>query len=172
MAPGRPIDILVQPPGPRKKKLLLADMDSTIIIGETLDEVARAAGVYEKVADLTRQAMNGEMDFHTALHERVSLLEGLSTSVLEDVWQTINLTEGAETVIKTMQKHGAFFVLASGGFTFFAEPVAKKCGFNAYHANQLDIRETMLTGHLQGPIFDHPKTRPTHLLHPPRRPLG
>lgn len=149
-----PVDAFVQTSDSRRKKLFIADMDSTIITAETLDEMARAAGVYEAVAALTHQAMNGEVDFHEALYKRVALLEGITTDMLEKVWHTILLTPGAETVVNTMRRYGTFCVLASGGFTFFAERVAAVCGFDAYHANHLDIQNGTVTGGLQGLIFD------------------
>ena len=112
---GDPVDaILVRPRG-RRKGLLIADMDSTIITGETLDELAVIAGIGEKIAAITARAMNGELDFKDALRERVGMLKGLSTGALDQTWERIRLTPGAVELVATMRAHGALTALVSGG---------------------------------------------------------
>ncbi len=138
----------------RRKKLLLADMDSTIVTGETLDELAAYAGIKDKIAAITARAMNGELDFHAALRERVGLLEGLSDSKLQETLDETHLTSGAKTFVQTMKKHGAHCVLVSGGFTFFTAAIAAQTGFDNHHGNTLDIQGGKLTGKVIEPILD------------------
>lgn len=147
------IDVICTCTKERRKKLLLADMDSTIVTTETLDELASAAGIGEKVADITRRAMNGELDFEGALKERVGLLEDLPAKTLEETLAATEISPGAETLVKTMRKHGATCILVSGGFTFFTEKIAGHVGFHQHHGNQLSIANDKLTGRVHEPIL-------------------
>ena len=113
----RPIDAIAQPADGRRKRLLVADMDSTIVTSETLDELAAYAGMGEKVAAITKRSMNGEIDFATSLRERVALLQGLSVEALEATWAKTHLMPGARALVRTMVANGAHCALASGGFT-------------------------------------------------------
>ena len=120
------IDLFITEPGNRTKKLLLADMDSTIVAEETLDELAAFADLKEKVAEITARAMNGELDFHGAVRERVGLLKGLSTDALDKTLEATTVNPGARVLVKTMQAHDATCVLVSGGFTFFTHYDSRK----------------------------------------------
>ncbi len=147
------IDILCTRTAHRRKKLLLADMDSTIVTTETLDELAVHAGVGEKVAGITARAMNGELDFESALKERVALLEGLPAETLEETYAATQISPGAEAFVKTMASNGATCVLVSGGFTFFTEKIAARAGFHHNHGNILSIANDKLTGRVHEPIL-------------------
>lgn len=151
---GEPMDFFVQPGEGRTKKLLIADMESTIIEQEMLDELADLIGVRARVADITRRAMNGELDFASALRERVGLLKGVSATLVEEMTQRITLMPGAEALITTMKAKGAVCWLVSGGFTCFVEPVARRLGFDASFANQLLVRDGVITGEVADPILD------------------
>ncbi len=151
---GAPVDVLVTRERDRKRRLLVADMDSTIVTGETLDALAAFAGLGEKVAAITARSMNGEIDFATALRERVAMLKGLNLSALEETWKTVQLTAGARTLVLTMRDAGARTALVSGGFTFFSGRVAALCGFSEHHANTLLDDGTALTGTVGKPILD------------------
>lgn len=157
LEPGK-IDVFLMHRLGRRKKLLLADMDSTIVAGETLDDMAEFAGIKDQIAAITARAMNGELDFHSALKERVGLLKGLSTEALQRTLDHITVNPGAETFIKTMQKHGAICVLVSGGFTFFTGAIARKVGFDHHHGNTLGISKGIegerLSGEVVPPILD------------------
>ena len=148
------LDIFVQPRTNRRKRLLLADMDSTIVTGETLDELAKYAGLKEEISEITAKAMRGELDFESALHARVSMLKGLSEDALQRTWEEIQLTAGARELVQTMSANGSHCILISGGFSFFTDRVAKKVGFHEAFANQLLIEEGHLTGLVQQPILD------------------
>ena len=148
------IDIVCTPAENRQKKLLLADMDSTIITTETLDELAARAGLKDKITTITTQAMNGKLDFHSALKERVALLEGLPVSALEETLTDTEISQGAEALIKTMNQNGGKCVLVSGGFTFFTEAIANRLGFAQHHGNTLDVRDGVLVGTVAEPILD------------------
>lgn len=148
------IDIISQCTEHRRKKLLVADMDSTIITGETLDELSGFAGLKEKIATITEKAMSGELDFETALRDRVAMLHGLPASTLEQTWQTITLTPGACALVQTMRANGAYCLLASGGFTFFTERVARTCGFDEHQANTLLLDGDTLAGTVGSPVLD------------------
>ena len=148
------IDLFVTSPGNRRKKLLLADMDSTIVAEETLDELAAFAGLKDQVAEITAKAMNGELDFHGAVKERVGLLKGLSTDALDKTLEATIVNPGAKVLVQTMKAHDATCVLVSGGFTVFTDPVAQKVGFNYNHGNNLGIDGTELTGEVIEPILD------------------
>ncbi len=151
---GVAADFFIQNPAKRRKKLLLADMESTIIEQEMLDELAAMIGLRNEVADITRRAMNGELDFPAALRARVALLKSRPVSMIGDVSTRIMVASGAAALIKTMQAHGAQCWLASGGFTCFVEPVAKQLGFDAFFGNELIIRDGYITGEITEPIFD------------------
>jgi phosphoserine phosphatase len=151
---GAPIDAIATPAGDRRKALLIADMDSTIITGETLDELASFAGLGEKIAAITARAMNGELDFKDALRERVGMLKGLSMDALDRTWQGIRLTAGALELVATMRHHGAYTALVSGGFTFFTERVANEVGFHMHRSNVLLDDGMALLGAVAEPILD------------------
>lgn len=148
------IDILCVATDHRQKKLLLADMDSTIVETETLDELAGKAGIKDRIAAITARAMNGELDFKSALRERVRLLKGLPLSALQETLDETGFCEGAEHLIHTMRENGAVCVLVSGGFTFFTGAVAQKAGFHHHHGNMLGDDGAMLLGTVSGDILD------------------
>ncbi len=157
------LDVVIQPAENRKKKLLLCDMDSTIIQQECIDELADAAGIKDKVSAITERAMKGEIEFEAALKERVALLKDVSEEALGEVWLTkIGLTPGAQTLVKTMKAHGAKAVLVSGGFTYFTAKVAKEAGFDEHHANELLVSGGALTGEVAEPILGQ-DAKVTHL---------
>src|ERR1700726_2635820 len=136
-----PIDIVVQPRALRRKKLLLADMDSTMIGQECVDELADYAGVKERVARITERARRGEIEFEPALRERVALLKGLPVSVIDEVLKKrITPTPGGRELVTTMRARGAYTCLISGGFTLFTSAVAAMLGFHEHRANELVIR--------------------------------
>ncbi|MBI4032007.1 MAG: phosphoserine phosphatase SerB [Proteobacteria bacterium] len=148
------IDVFIAPAENRRKKLLLSDMDATIVIGETLDELAAEAGIGEKISAITARAMRGEIEFRDALRERVAALKGLPAGMMKTVLDKTELSPGAKILIRTMAHHGALCVLVSGGFTFFTGEVAKQCGFHHYHGNVLEIEDGRLTGTVAEPILD------------------
>lgn len=149
------VDVIVQATAERHKRLIVADMDSTMITVECIDELAGYAGVKAEVAAVTEQAMRGELDFAAALAARVALLAGLSEATLEDCYrERVRLTPGAIALVRTMVANGAHSVLATGGFTFFAERVAAAIGFTNYVANTLDIADGVLTGRVVGDVID------------------
>jgi phosphoserine phosphatase len=147
-------DALVSEQTHRQKALLLADMDSTMVVGETLDDLAAQVGLGQQVAMITAQAMNGELDFVQALDARVSLLAGLDTQVIDTVVSHTRLMPGAQTLVHTMKAHGAFCILISGGFTRFTAVVAAQCGFDHHVANTLLEADNRLTGQVAHPIVD------------------
>jgi phosphoserine phosphatase len=149
-----PVDAIATPAEDRRKRLLIADMDSTIVTSETLDEIAAFAGLKEKIAEITRRSMNGELDFRAALIERVGMLEGLSAEALDAVWQQTAMMPGAAELVGTMRAHGAVTCLASGGFTFFTGRVAERLGFHQHVSNTLLVESGKLTGRVAEPIFD------------------
>ncbi len=150
----RGLDVAVQPAEARRKRLLLADMDSTMIGQECIDELAEEAGVGTRVAEITARAMNGELDFEGALTERVALLAGLEESVIARVLESrITLTPGGRTLVATMRARGAHTALVSGGFTAFTGPVAARLGFDEHRANRLVIEGGRLTGQVAQPIL-------------------
>ncbi len=142
-----PIDSFIQPVEGRAKRMLIADMDSTIIEQECLDEVARAAGIGPEIAAITERVMRGELPFEDALKERIALLHGFPQAKLQDVLdKQISLRPGAQVLVATMRNFGAHTVLVSGGFTFFTEAVAKRAGFDVHHANDFIFENGLLTG--------------------------
>ena len=150
---GQPIDIAVQEPAHRKKRLLVADMDSTIIGQECLDELADLAGVGAQVADLTARAMAGEIDFAEALRERVDMLAGVSVELLQRTFdERVTLNPGARILVKTMATNGAITALVSGGFQFFTSRVADTAGFGSFDGNMFEIEDSVLTGRITGDI--------------------
>ena len=149
-----PVDIVVQPRAFRRKKLLLADMDSTMIGQECIDELADFAGLKAHVAGITERAMRGEIEFEPALRERVALLKGMSVGVIDDVLKTrIRPTPGGRELVATMRAHGAYTCLISGGFTLFTNAVAAMIGFQENRANELLIEDGKLTGEVKEPIL-------------------
>ena len=149
---GAGVDLLVQPIAGRRKRLLVADLESTIIENEMLDELAERLGIRPRVSEITRRAMNGEIDFVTALEARVALLKGMGARVIEEAAARIRLTPGARALVATMRHAGAATALVSGGFTVFAEPVAAALGFDRVVANRLDLVRGRITGTVQRPI--------------------
>jgi phosphoserine phosphatase len=148
------VDLVVQGEAGRRKRLLAADMDSTIITVECIDELADYAGVKGQVAAVTERAMRGELAFEEALAERVALLRGLDEAVLERCYEErVRLTPGAETLVRTMRANGAFCLLLSGGFTAFADRVAARVGFDRALSNRLVIEKGKLTGAVEEPMF-------------------
>ena len=151
---GAPIDVAVQDAENRRKKLLIADMDSTMIGQECIDELAAEVGLKDKVAAITARAMNGEIAFEPALIERVALLKGLPLSVVgEVIARRITLTPGGRTLIATMKSKGHYTALVSGGFTVFTGPIAEMLGFDENRANTLIAEDGILTGEVANPIL-------------------
>lgn len=148
-----PIDVVAQRIPSRRKKLLVADMDATIIMGESLDELADIAGLKAQVAAITRRSMNGEIDFATALRQRVAMLKGLPAAALERAAARITLTPGARALVQTMRAAGAYTVLVSGGFRHFTRLVGPAVGFDRDEANELEIVAGRLTGRVKEPIL-------------------
>ncbi len=148
------LDLVVQPEEGRRKRMLLADMDSTMIGQECIDELADMAGVGPRVAAITARAMNGELDFEAALLERVGLLKGLPESVIGKVLaERITFTPGGRTLIATMKANGGHAALVSGGFTAFTDAVASALGFDEHRANTLLAENGRLTGDVARPIL-------------------
>ena len=149
------VDLVIQPEEPRWRRLFVADMDSTIIGQECIDELADYAGLKDKVARITDAAMRGELDFPGALRERVRLLAGLDERELKRCLdERVRLTSGAETLVQTMRAGGASCLLVSGGFLSFAEPVARAVGFDRVKANRLVFAGGKLSGEVGDPIVD------------------
>jgi phosphoserine phosphatase len=151
---GRPIDVVVQPNEDRRKRLLVADMDSTMIGQECIDELAARVGLKARVAAITERAMRGDIAFEPALRERVALLSGLPVSVVADVIaERIRLTPGGSTLVATMRANGAHTCLVSGGFTLFSERIAAMIGFDENRANRLVVAHGRLAGRVEEPIL-------------------
>jgi phosphoserine phosphatase len=149
------IDIVVQPAEGREKKLLVADMDSTMITVECIDELADYAGIKAEIAAVTEAAMRGELDFGAALDARVALLKGLEEAVIERcLAERVTIMAGAKALVRTMRARGATTILVSGGFTRFAEPVAREIGFDRAIANVLELADGALAGTVTKPIVD------------------
>lgn len=149
-----PVDVAVQPSSGRRKRLLLADMDSTMIDQECIDELAAELGIKDRVAIITARAMNGEIAFEPALRERVALLKGLPASIVNDVIERrITLAAGGLTLVATMKRAGAHCALVSGGFTSFTDPIAARLGFHEQRANLLLEQDGKLTGEVAEPIL-------------------
>ena len=156
-----PIDWAVQPPEGRRKAILLADMESTIIAEEMLDELADALGLRAEIAAITSRSMAGELDFAASLRERVARLAGLPAAALDEAATRMTLNPGAATLIATSKAHGIHTVLVSGGFTRFAEPIAARCGFDEVAANRLSIENGRVAGTVAEPILDRAAKRTT-----------
>jgi phosphoserine phosphatase len=149
-----PVDLNIVARPHRRKRLLVADMDSTIIEQECIDEIADFAGRRAEISAITERAMLGELSFEAALTERVAMLKGLDVSALEETYaKHITLMPGARTLVQTMNKFGAVTALVSGGFTFFTERIAKAVGFKSAQANALLIEDSVLTGQVRRPIL-------------------
>lgn len=151
-----PVDVALVPRANRQKRLLLADMDSTMIEQECIDELADALGIKPQVAEITERAMRGELDFEAALDTRVALLKGLERKIVEEVRrERITLAPGGRALVATMKAYGAHTTLVSGGFTLFADQIAKRIGFHEAIANVLEFdAEDRLTGTVKRPIVD------------------
>jgi phosphoserine phosphatase len=160
---GKPIDVITQPGEGRRKKLLVADLESTIIENEMLEELADFLGLRGPVAEVTRRAMNGEIGFAGALNERVALLRGMPESVLGEAATRICLMPGARTLIPTLRRAGVTTALVSGGFTVFAERVAGELGFERIVANRLLITDGRIAGTVRAPIVTGATKRDTLL---------
>ncbi|HEY0224042.1 MAG TPA: phosphoserine phosphatase SerB [Pseudolabrys sp.] len=156
------VDVVVQSAASRRKKLFLADMDSTMIGQECIDELADFVGLKAHVAAITERAMRGEIAFEPALRERVALLEGLPVKVIDDVIaKHITLTPGGPTLVATMRANGAYTCMVSGGFTLFTQPIAAMIGFDDTRANTLVVEDDLLAGRVNEPIFGRAQKRAT-----------
>jgi phosphoserine phosphatase len=152
---GLPVDLALTPAAERLKRLLISDMDSTMITVECIDELADVLGLKAPVAEITRRAMNGELDFVSALRERVALLAGLPATTLEEVYrERVRFMPGARTLVQTMRARGAVTALVSGGFAPFVERVAAELGFAITQANRLEVEAGRLTGRVLEPVHD------------------
>jgi len=141
----------------RNRRLVCFDMDSTLIQTEVIDELARRAGVYEKVSAITESAMRGDIDFQESFRQRVSLLAGLDESILKEVAEVLPLTEGAERLFRTLKKYGYRTAILSGGFTYFGNYLKNKLDIDYVFANELEIKDGKLTGRHVGEIIDGEK---------------
>lgn len=151
---GATLDIVAQPAATRRKRLLVADMESTIIEQEMLDELGDYVGLKDHIAAITARAMNGEIDFKDAVRERVALLKGLKESVIDEVWQRATLMPGAAQLVGTMRANGAACVLVSGGFRCFTGRVRSWIGFDDDRGNELEVVDGVMTGKVIEPILD------------------
>lgn len=151
---SRDMDVWVRPLDSAPLRLILCDMDSTIIPTETLNELAREAGVGEQVASITKRAMNGDLNFSQALRERVSLLKGLDLAVIDNCVTQITINPGADSLIRNLRASNVYTVLVSGGFAPFVEHVATRLGFDRWQANKLESYEGSLTGRVAAPLID------------------
>jgi len=157
---GAHIDLIVQASETRAKALLIADMESTLITVECIDELADYAGIKPQIADITERAMRGELDFAGALHERVALLKGLPDSAIDQCRvERVRVMPGAKALVRTMKARGARTLLVSGGFTRFTGPIAAEIGFDAHVANVLEIADGALLGTVETPIVDAARKR-------------
>ncbi len=159
---GAPVDLALQPAEGRRRRLLIADMDSTFITVECIDEMAAAFGIGDAIAEITRRAMRGELDFAHALKERVAMLAGFAIADLEVVWrERVALTPGGRVLVQTMRAHGAVTALVSGGFDFFTGRVREAIGFDLDLANGLVVADGRLTGEVVEPILGADAKRET-----------
>lgn len=153
-----PVDVCLQPAAGRRKKLLISDMDSTIVGCECIDELADYLGIKPQIAAITERGMRGEIDFETGLRERVAMLEGLTREDVERcIAERVRLNPGAEALVRTMTAHGAETVLVSGGFTLFVERAAAEAGFHRFRSNVLEIQDDRLTGQVLGTVYGSPQ---------------
>lgn len=151
---GAPVDIIVQPAATRRKRLFLADMDSTMIGQECIDELAAYVGLKEKVSDITERAMRGELEFEPALRERVGLLKGIALGVVDEIIaKSITLTPGGSALVLTMRANGGYTALVSGGFTVFTGPISRTIGFDEHRSNILLSEGEVLSGLVAEPIL-------------------
>jgi phosphoserine phosphatase len=150
---GAAVDFCLQKAEGRRKKILIADMDSTIITSETLDELAALAGFGPQIAAITKRSMLGEIDFTAAIHERVAMLAGMDIAIFRQTLAAVRLSPGAEILVRTMTAHGAHAALVSGGFENFTGPVAKMAGFDEHHSNRFEIEDDRLTGRVHEPVL-------------------
>lgn len=150
---GVKVDFYTQKTKFRRKKVLVADMDSTIVTSETIDELATLAGRGIEIASITERSMKGELDFDETIHERVAMLAGLEVSSFDNILAKIKLSPGAETLVRTMATDEAFTMLVSGGFENFSGPVAKLIGFDQHKANRFEIENGRLTGRVLEPVL-------------------
>ncbi|MBL0000602.1 MAG: phosphoserine phosphatase SerB [Sphingomonadales bacterium] len=158
------IDVIVQKTSERRRRLIVADMDSTMITIECIDELADYAGIKPQIAAVTERAMRGELDFEDALKSRVALLKGLPEAVVEQcLAERVKIMPGARALVRTIRAHGGLAVLVSGGFTRFAEPVGVEIGFDRVVANRLGISDGHLDGTVEGPIVGAATKRETLL---------
>jgi phosphoserine phosphatase len=148
------IDIFINKTKGRKKKLLLSDMDATILANETLDDLSETIGLGKECRIITEKTMRGDMNLATAIRERVALLKGMPESVLADTLANVTYNPGAELLVRGMIQHGAVCVLVSSGFTYFTSGVAKTVGFTHHHGNTLEMEDGVLTGTVTEPILD------------------
>ncbi|MBI4182860.1 MAG: phosphoserine phosphatase SerB [Proteobacteria bacterium] len=151
---GAPADVLCQPCAGRRKAVLVADMDSTIVTTETLDELAGVAGIKDRIAPITARAMNGEIDFAEALRQRVAMLAGLPEEALARVLAATEIMPGARALVRTMRAHGALTALVSGGFAHITGAVREAVGFDLDRSNRLEVAGGRLTGRVVEPILD------------------
>lgn len=149
-----PVDFAIQPAAPRQKRLLIADMDSTMVTSETLDDMAAALGVGDRVKAITKRAMNGELDFEGALRERVALLTGKDASIYAQTLAEIALSPGAEALVAGMTAAGTECRLVSGGFAYFVSQIADRMGFVGWQANDIEVKDGKFTGAVIPPVLD------------------
>ena len=160
----RHLDVNIVPTIERQKKLLIADMDSTIITSESLDDLAEMAGIGDEVAAITQRSMSGELDFENALIDRVAMLRGQSTQLFSNLIAAAELTPGAIELDQTMRANGAKCYLISGGFDFLTRPVAALCGFHDHHANHMHIDNGKILGTIETPVLDR-EAKASYLEH-------
>ena len=153
-AADKQLDVNIVPADRRRKQILIADMDSTIIISESLDDLAALAGLGDAVTAITKRAMAGEIDFEGALFERVSMLAGKSSRLFDQLIASATPTSGAIELVHTMRANGAKCYLVSGGFDVITGPVAALCGFHNHHANHMHVRDSKILGTVQTPVLD------------------
>ena len=158
-----PVDVVMQPAAGRRKRLLVADMDSTLIVEECIDEMAEAVGRGPEVAAITARSTRGEVDFATSLIERVALLRGLEIATVAAIAARATPMPGARTLTATMRAHGAVAAIASGGFTLVTAPVAARIGFDRHFSNMLDVADGRLVGTMRPPLFAPESKRETLL---------
>ncbi|HWE74995.1 MAG TPA: phosphoserine phosphatase SerB [Stellaceae bacterium] len=147
------IDVLAQHNAGRRKQLLVADMEATVIANEMLDELAEIRGIQAQIADITRRAMNGEIEFAGALRERVGLLKDMPESALAEAGTRIRINPGAAALVATMHKHGAYTAIVSGGFRIYADRVRRELGFDIAVANELIVENGKLAGRVKDPVL-------------------
>ena len=163
-AADKQLDVNIVPANRRRKQILIADMDSTIITSESLDDLASLAGLGDAVTAITKRAMAGEIDFEGALFERVSMLAGKSSRLFDQLIATAKPTSGAIELVHTMRANGAKCYLVSGGFDVITGPVAALCGFHDHHANHMHVRDGKILGTVQTPVLDR-NAKAAYLAH-------